>query len=100
MRFVEKYPSLDDFMAMVSDASDTIEVSWRRIEHEFLREKPIERKKTEEATLCDLEKALNQLLMAVNPLKDEMLDCATCEIRGWCAVAMAKLDAIGTPKAD
>lgn len=107
-KFAELYPNLETFLTVRK--AESKEISWHIIVHEYLYKRAeqevkeaIEKEKEkppEEPKLCDLEKALNQLLMAINPLKDEMLDCTTCELRGWCVVAMAKLDAIGTPRQD
>lgn len=82
-------------------------VTWKHIITNILYERAVNEaleveKLPGERKLCDLEKALTELLMAINPLKDEMLDCESCGLRksGWCVVAMAKLDSIGSPKVD
>lgn len=116
-KFAEKYPIFNDFIdeatrVLTPSVKSIEQLTWKQIRNialshglEALRPYIIQQTKKqtvekglEEPKLCRLEKALTQLLMAINPLKDEMLDCKTCELRGWCVVMMAKLESIGTPK--
>jgi len=96
MRFAEKYPDFNQFKVMVSDLSESIEPTWRMVEHELLWEKRPEKTTTEkqiekERKLCELEEILADLSRVVFVKKDPMLKCNECKMKEECASIKPKL---------
>jgi len=95
MKFAEKYPDFNQFRTMVSDTSESIEPTWRMVEHDLLWEKRPEKTATEkqpgEPKLCELEELLQKLSMIVSVQKDQTLNCDECEIKADCEFVKSKL---------
>jgi len=102
-KFAEKHPDLEAFLKEATFLTPLENLSWRYITQNLLYEKGLKEtvgleekpEKPEEAKRCPMEQALFDLFMALNPLKDETLNCEACGVRPWCIESTPKVDVIG-----